>query len=61
MITLILLLTFVSAIVFVVLSIGVMLGLCAIAVLLPVIDFVVFIWLVFIIAKIVKAIRRGGE
>lgn len=61
MITLILLLTFVSAIVFVVLSIGVMLGLCAVAVLLPVIDFVVFIWLVFIIAKIVKAIRKGGE
>ena len=61
MITLILLLTFVSAIVFVVLSIGVMLGLCAVAVLLPVIDFVVFIWLVFIVAKIVKAIRKGGE
>lgn len=62
MITMLLLLTFVAAIAFVVLSIMVMLGACTFAVLLPVIDFVVFIWLAVFIAKIVKCFtNKGGE
>ena len=61
MITMLLLLTFVAAIAFVVLSIMVMLGACTFAVLLPVIDFVVFIWLVGFVAKVIGFFKKRKE